>query len=402
MAFFLAAVPEFLEATAAIGTGVAEVTGSEAVGTAVQGAVAGKAGEAANSVFGSFVEGAAQTIFGKENVAAFEKKTEKAKQLASSFYDYTVGGTYMDKRPDPLKTFVESQQPKKPKDDNCKCEHEVAKKEVKDTGKDLGTFISKTATELAFGGETGKNPITSVLTKVAGNNPLLSYLVPSVIDFQSKLTMPTNERYLEIARVYNGKNLTHENVLETINPDGTRDYSAKDETGQVFTWFGKWNTHKVVPTIWGTYVGINSPNNTKPVSLIDLFAFFHDTDYKLYGFANETADYKFLSRIYNNLDRFGQQEKEIALIAARYFSTVGIAARAYAGNNTTELSPIKDSFVPMITDVPKEPVQQEELRKEFTDGMIEGIIAETHSTSPFATSNNRILNLIDNLEISLE
>jgi len=400
MAFFLAASAEFLEAAGAIGAGVAEATGSELAGSAVQGAVVGKAGEAANSAFGSFVEGAASSIFGKENITAFEKKTEKAKQLASSFYDYTVGGTYYDNRPDPLKTFVESQQPKKPK--SAECEHEVAKKEVKDTGKDLGTFISKTATELAFGGETGKNPITSVLTKVAGNNPLLSYLVPSVIDFQSKLTMPTNERYLEIAKVYNGKNLTHENVLETVNPDGTRDYSAKDETGQVFTWFGKWNTHKVVPTIWGTWVGINSPNNSKPVSLIDLFAFFHDTDYKLYGFANETADYKFLSRIYNNLDRFGQQEKEIALIAARYFSTVGMAARAYAGGRATELGPIQDSFVGSITDVPADPIRQEELRKEMTDGMIEGIIAETHSTSPFATSNNRILGLIDNLEISLE
>jgi hypothetical protein len=245
---------------------------------------------------------------------------------------------------------------------------------------------------------------------VFANNPLLSYLAPALENFQAKMVLPSGEEYQKNSQIYNGRNLAFQNVLETINPDGTKDYSAKDELGITYTWFGKWNNHQVVSPIWGTWTGINSPNNAKPISLLDLFAMFHDIDYKLYGSFNQTADYKLISRVYNNLDRFGTQEKQIALTTIKYFSTIGSAARMYTGIKGDGVLTLDDSILPhFIEHVPEDPKDYQEMKTHFVDGMIEGIIHESINTGlpsvniPHSSYNNKsILSIIDNLEIMLE
>jgi hypothetical protein len=409
MAFLLGLVPEFLAGAEAVGVGVTEATGSSIAGSAVQGAVVGQAGNVANEAGSSLFSKGVDKIFGEGTAESLSKKAHKAAQLGSSFYDYTTEGTYGSDptKIDPLTQAVNINRPKP--ENVCKGEQHA---DARESGKDLGTFISKTATEMSFA-EPGDNVISTIYTKVFGTNPLLAYLAGPLEKFQAGLTLPTNERYLEIAKTYNGKNLTFENVLETINSDGTKDYSAKDETGVVYTWFGKWNTHKVVPPIWGTWTGINSPNNTKPVSLLDLFAFFHDIDYKLYGNFNEQADYKLLARVYNNLDRMGPNERQIALTTVKYFSTIGAAARTYAGNpGTITVSPgiqQDDSFLPHIVDeLPQKPEDYSELKKHFIDGMMEGLITES-ITSGIPSMNvdhtnyrtNVLLNIIDNLQVQI-
>jgi hypothetical protein len=429
MAFAVGFVPEIALGAEELGI-FAEASTGLPISGAIQGAVIGEVGNIANKAAGGVAETVAEKVLGKDTVDSLHEKWEKSKQLGSSFFDYMTGGIYghntnqqefVDPRQGPIptpnqQTPTPNQQTPTPTPQSSGAQGITCakKEEARTKGKDLGSFISKTATEMLVGAaqnEKGSNVVSGIYDKVFGSNPLLSYLAPGLENFQAQMTLPTNEDYQKIAAVYNGKNLDYRNVLETVNADGTKDFSAKDELGITHTWFGAWNNHPVIQPIYGVFVGLNSPNNAKPVSLLDLFAMFHDIDYKQFGNFNQTADYKLISRVFNNLNRFNPQEKQMALLTVKYFSTVGAAARAYAGvkgDGTLDLS-VDESIIPhLVPDTPEHPEDYLEMKYHFVDGMMEGIIRETSISSPIASpgqtnySRDYLLSIIDNLEVSLE
>lgn len=467
MAFLLALLPEAALAIGEVGAFTAEATGSSFAGAAVATGITGYAGKKLDEAAGSVVSSGVDAVFGagtSEKVSSGASKFAKeapnlavniafretgtsvnasnatgAKGMFDQYFGYKERGpdlfaeakkqgyTWDKPKPSP-KEIAKSPQPvlEKPTtpsaafvpNTDLRSSGQSPNGDVVDSrkrGEDLGRFISMTGTVLTSDGET---PISKAYGIVAGSNPLLSYLIPSLSKFQAGMTVPTNENYLKISQVYNGKNLTHLNVLETVNEDGTKSFSALDETGATITWNTAWNNHKTVPPIWGTWTGINSPNNTKPVSLLDLFAFFHDYSYHVYGNFNETGDYQLISRVYSNLDRMSGSERDIALMTVKYFSTIGMAARLYAGNkgetiylgNVSASDSVKtdDSVFPHV--VPEaatlSPEGYLECKKYFFEGLEHGLIDESLNSSVASTyakpvQNPMILSAIDNLMVQL-
>jgi hypothetical protein len=292
--------------------------------------------------------------------------------------------------------------------------------DAKQRGIDLGRFISLTTTALdSPEAKSSATPLSKAYELVLGSNPLLAYLMPSVAKFQTSMVLPTNEEYKQIASVYNGKNLDWRNVL-TKQVGNYTTFSAKNEVDEVITWSTEWNNHTVVPPLFGTWVGINSPNNKPPSSLLDLFAFFHDYSYHVYGNFNQKGDYELISRTFQNLDRMSGSEREIALTTVKYFSTIGAAARAYAGNkgstqykkkpeeHAPDVKQSDDSIFPLL--IPEattlHPVDYSETKNHFFEGLQHGIHSETGKTSVMATynkvgGNQLLINYLQNVEIEI-
>jgi hypothetical protein len=128
---------------------------------------------------------------------------------------------------------------------------------------------------------------------------------------------------------YNGKNLTLANCVKKNSPNGLI-FDLTDEIGNTVSL--PENTGFKLPTIWGNFVGPYSKNNDNPISLLDLFAAFHDQDYSEFGFFDTIGDFKLVSRISQNYDRMIQAEKSAAKTALLWFSTLGLSAGKLIGS----------------------------------------------------------------------
>ena len=443
-------LPFIGEAIGTYGTFVAEGTGSAAAGTVASSQVAGQINKVAGEAGEGLFDKVATWTLGKDRYDQYSEKLNKLKQTGAFSYgispdiESSSALPPIPKPPSPEEQYLEqkiaelrkqtselfrNKQKEEPhptdvlkpptNPPNAYVPSQQGVIDAKQRGIDLGRFISLTTTALDTPEvKSSETPLSKAYELVLGSNPLLSYLMPSVAKFQAKMTLPTNEEYKQIAAVYNGKNLDWRNVL-TKKVGNYTTFSAKNELGEVITWTTEWNTHSVVPPIWGTWVGISSPNNKPPSSLLDLFAFFHDYSYHVYGNFNQKGDYELISRTFQNLDRMVGSEREIALTTVKYFSTIGAAARAYAGNKghiaysptQTDGPDVKqsdDSIFPLL--IPEattlDPVDYAETKKYFFEGLQHGVHSETGKTSVMATYNNvggnqLLINYLQNVEIEI-
>ncbi len=444
-------LPLIGESLAAYSTFIAEGTGSSALGGLAAGQVAGQVNKATEEASKGLFDKVATWTLGKDR---YEQYSEKLNQLKNTgAFSYGIGPTSgesssglppLPKAPSPEEQYLEQKIAELRKQTSELFRNKQKKEEhptdilvpptnppstyvpspqgvidAKQRGIDLGRFISLTTTALdSPEAKDSSTPLSKAYELVLGSNPLLSYLMPSVAKFQAQMVLPTNEEYKQIAAVYNGKNLDYRNVL-TQQVGQYMTFSAKNEVGEVITWTTEWNTHSVVPPIYGTWVGISSPNNKPPSSLLDLFAFFHDYSYHVYGNFNQKGDYELISRTFQNLDRMSGSEREVAITTVKYFSTIGLAARAYAGNkghivynnqqiDEPDVKQSDDSIFPLL--IPEastlDPIDYRETKNYFFEGLKQGLHSETGRSSVMATYNNvgsnqLLINYLENVEIEI-
>lgn len=250
---------------------------------------------------------------------------------------------------------------------------------AKALGKEVGGLIAAHTVEMV----ENNVPAEQALINVVQKNPQYKKLIPTILDYQAKAKglTPNTNAYKEISRTYNGASMSTKSVRVTTNPDtGLKIFMGLDELQK--TWFYKQNPDAfVVPPIYGVWVGINSPNNELPVSLLDVFAYFHDCEYHANMF-DINADYRLISRIVQNWDRLTEAEKPAAFIAIKYFSTIGHTVAGYKnmffGNNNAPEADFTNLFDDLVSDnvldVNNDIIDYNQAEEYFNEGLDEGLV----------------------------
>lgn len=157
--------------------------------------------------------------------------------------------------------------------------------------------------------------------------------------------LPQDEEFKRVYQVYNGKTLSAENnARQTTAPSDN--YFFTDELG-VEVMLPK-TQGLTIPTIHGSYYGpysANNPENVKDITLVDLFSAFHDYDYSQQYFSR-IGDYKYVSRLIQNFDRYSPEEAKYAKFAILYFSTLGQLINGLYGSLPDNVS---QTVVPQLT-----------------------------------------------------
>lgn len=145
------------------------------------------------------------------------------------------------------------------------------------------------------------------------------YLMSS--DFIQNPVKQANE-YNLLAQIYDGKFGSEPFV------DDEGKFSIIDETGSKITYTGSKGYTTILgkkfknPTLHGTWVGPQSPNDRLPEDYLDSLAMIHDTEYER-GYFDTTADAKLVSRIESNMDKFEGIAWYKAKFTAAWFKTLG-------------------------------------------------------------------------------
>lgn len=259
-------------------------------------------------------------------------------------------------------------------------------------GADLGKFIALGAIDHATSSRT---PEQSTIY-VASVHPDINYVIPTLLDHTASTSIPTSQRYRDISRIFNGRSIKVENVNEENLPGGDVGFWMFDETQMVRYWRTNHNKHFVVAPIHGVYTGINSPNNSKPIDLMDTFAMLHDIDYYNRGSFDTDADLKLISRCSQNMDRMSPRQRLVAAVAIKYFSTIGsVVASIFGpgldGSVTKEIkdSKTKTDIFPKLVPEAVGQSNYNELRYHFYQGMMESII-QTNVQSGFTGTGNML------------
>lgn len=336
MAFAVPLVfPAISEVAGAVGLGVAEATGSGVLGGLAEGTVIEKAGELAEGA----LEGVGDLIFGTENVENFKNHAYDNFEKAKNFGLFTM----QDYSEEDIVRFI--------REKNFR--HE-------DIAKHTNNFIND------FTRESLSDTPENVLEKIKRVNPMYYYLASKVLDLTGPFVVPTDEDYVKVSNTYTGEVFFKNLTLARETGDGIEFYT-QTENGEVLWKYPEYNNYPVVPTIYGTWVGINSINNSVPVygtvsvdeipegyrglsgvdeagntiwqSQLDRIAHVHDCMYHDYGSFNRFADYVLINYIEIGL-REGlfifPNERDTALIALNYFSTVGRVVRKIYGDDVSE------------------------------------------------------------------
>lgn len=285
-------------------------------------------------------------------------------------------------------------------------------------GKELGKVVSQVSSDIAFVDEDEKKDkgyLLSLIEKLTNVNPLMNQEVifNAAKRYQSKIP-----EFQAIYQKYTG-DFKIEDVQETINEDGTKNFSVIDETGELIEWKGEWTKNYVsAPSLHGIFVGPNSRNNERMIDLLDLYSFAHDSNYYVNGFGHRRSDMIFLSRIEHNINKMSYVPKFVsyslnvperiaANIAIKYFSTGGVIMGMLLGNDdlTEKTTSLADSTSVFTEIVPPE-YQTVEYMNDFKSGLQDGYREQSVTSSAISlgdTSNiNPILrNDILSLEISL-
>jgi hypothetical protein len=236
-----------------------------------------------------------------------------------------------------------------------------------------------------------------LFAKLSQSNPVYYYLTNKILESFGSIVIPQNDpEYQAIANIYNGKGLYEQFVKTSF--DGTNSvFSLVDEAGDTIFWkYPEYNTYVVVPPLYGTWVGINSPNNQTPLrgfvdgmireSWLDKCAFMHDNSYHDNSSFNKTGDYQLISRISQNLDLLVLPgEKQVGLIAVNYFSSLGALTRKLMGPAETD---------PIVKDLFKD-VYNAEVSTDELETFI------NHKRIPTDT-NSQLASLINNLDLELD
>lgn len=358
-------LPVVTEAAAAGGLAVTELTGSAAVGTAVEGGLLGAAATAVNNAATTLVD----SVFGQGTVSGFEDKAQKA------FNDLVKTGYFTNNTNtnDIVKTLIN-------KDVNVP--------------KEFSGFVT------ALGDGIKNNPTSSpseIVKSVSESSPFFWYLGTQILEITSNFVVPTDALYQQVAATFTADNFYDK--LTQFDPD-TKQFYFADETGSRVYWDLDWNTYTVVPPMFGTYVGYSSPNNDFPLrytdsagrlreSVLDSIAMSHDSDYKLIGLFSKFADYKLIARIQAQKDKMTlPNEREVANVAVSYFSTLGNITRKFFGVGEDTEALIKKVY----REIKGLEVSDDQIQQDFNAAS-----ADIYS----GTGSNELLSFINSLEIQL-
>lgn len=321
----VSAIPEVVEAAAAFGEAVAELTGSTYAGAAADyGAQRG-----INSVIDDKVRALVDSIFGQGFYDSVNRKIDDVEKIA-------LGGFAMSKN-DPLGLSAY--------EDLMGLPHKGEKAKGKQglNPKDAARFAHRMAEELSK--DPGFSVIEqrfepSVLNKalesIINSDPQMKEMVLPLVYHLSNYVVPTNEDYRRIASVYNG-DFEPNSAFETPNA-----FQIIDETGTINTWQKEWSGQYVqVPPLYGIWTGISSPNDSLPQpvingqrSYLDSVSMMHDIDYHHTNHSSFSyfSDMKMISRLSQNKDRLTQpNELFYASVAINYFATLGSITRVLLG-----------------------------------------------------------------------
>lgn len=174
----------------------------------------------------------------------------------------------------------------------------------------------------------------TAIENVLSLNPSLTGLAQKVSTYMTNKALPNTEEFKQIFEVYNGQGITIEGFKKSFNAEtGLIEISSRDETGTLITL--PQTTGMILPAYPGSvFIGPNSRNNELPTGgLMDMFAFFHDSDYRN-GFFDRAGDLKFISRLAQNRDKF-TQPKAFVNATIIYFSTVSLTLGALKNNGNS-------------------------------------------------------------------
>jgi len=177
------------------------------------------------------------------------------------------------------------------------------------------------------------------IKNVVSMNPSVAGLSNKVNNFLLNSSIPDTEEFRQIMSVFNGEGITINSFRQSFNQEtGLIEISGIDELGTAFIL--PQTTGLIIPAYPGSvFIGPRSPNNILPTGgLMDMFAFFHDFDYKQDGFFSHSGDLKFISRLVQNRDKF-TQSKEFVNATIVYFSTVSLTLGQLKNWSNPQTSP---------------------------------------------------------------
>ncbi len=208
--------------------------------------------------------------------------------------------------------------------------------------KELSQLIIGHSSEIASSLYNGKLDPSGALIKTIGTDKNKLSLAQKLSGYYSSKTLPTNEYYQSIARVYDGRNLLYPYVWyewDYSTGEKIKNWKWKDETGASFSMLQ--NTGVIIPTLYGNFTGAFSENKFPPVDLLDSYACMHDqsflpTDKGGGGFNSIKGNYQFVSRLNQNKDRLNQDYLTFINSTIAYFSSVANTMYALKGPSLPE------------------------------------------------------------------
>lgn len=378
MSFLLGLLAGVGEAVSVAG---AEASGSSVIGEVVGSAVTGAIGSQITNLADNAVSTVVDTIFGAN---AYENKK---KQFYESIDEAKAIGLFSGDIGNEREVL------QKIRDSNYT--HNELINKIHNFAHDFSDEVSKK--NINISGPINENSsIGDIMAKLSQANPIYYYLSNKLLESTTEITIPQNDpEYQAIAAVYNGKGLYDQFVKTSF--DGTNNvFSIINEEGETVFWNTSYNTYTPIPTLYGFWTGINSINNQSPLrgyvngvireSWLDKCAFMHDISYHDNSSFNKTGDYQLISRLSQNMDLLVLPgEKQVALIAVSYFSSLGALTRKLMGPVETEPI-VKDLF----QDVYNINVTSDDLATYIN-----------HKRVPIDT-NAHLVNLINSLEIEMD
>jgi len=268
--------------------------------------------------------------------------------------------------------------------------------------------------------ENNKSNVSKILNTLSRVNPFYAYLASKVSDKLTDFFAPDDPGYLKVASTYNGVGLYDRNMILEDLGAGNYEFSIIDEAGGRVVWkFPEYNTYTVVPPLYGTWTGINSPNNSLCLSgtvngvavqsYLDKIAFMHDVGYHDLGSFNEFSDYQLISRaLYgkeNGLFIF-PGEAAAANVAISYFSTLGKLMRkmfgpgAEAGGVQGPSGVVEKSIVAeAVSEISGVEVSEDIIKTELVDAVRS--IKTSYGSETVGTGNFALRTALDNLEVQI-
>jgi hypothetical protein len=336
MAFLAAGLLAELGVAVAEGVGVAaEAVGiSSTTASTIGGAVGATAVSKAGSAINSAVETGVDAVFGQGTAEKYENEAnriyEDSKQVGNALnsgnYDQLFGTNKVRSNSN-VNNKIGPVQPKQPKPLISQAPVQTQKDPVQ-AGKDLGQLVVLHLNEIQRntkfgldGSLTLGNP-TDALNAVIATNPALAYLAQVINTPTQSQNVYSSPGYKQIASVYNGKSITDKSVSERTLPTGLKQFAAYDEVGALQVYNEDPNGIKI-PTLHGYWVGPKSRNDHLPIDLFDTYAYYHDVDYHNGGWFDLQGDYKFISRLSQNIERFPISILAKVKMTIIYFSTIG-------------------------------------------------------------------------------
>lgn len=277
--------------------------------------------------------------------------------------------------------------------------------------KQLSDIIVKQATALAFNeSETPDSVVDSAIDAVSDNIEDLS-LFQRMNKYYAELSVPTNERYLEIAAVYNGVGLTYPEGID-MSFDEERQlirFDWRDELGVPKTLFQ--TTGIIIPPVYGVFGGANSPNNSFPIDYLDSLYMNHDHSYV--NGPNLDGDYQLISRIMNNIGRIPPEGRPFARTSVIYFATIGSTISALYGSLPGEVAEVpvpqvtKDDIFPVVQPSALQLPDDEyitarfEFYRDFKKAMEASSVQHGIMAPTGKAASMRLLQLFNNMEVEL-